>query len=259
MTAASFVSQRDQAQAFEGEHGVDGVDVAAVDADRFAVAAGGDDENILRRAAHFAGDAGDHAVDEIGVTEHEAGAHRVHSGAADDLIRRYEFDLRQLGSVAEERFHGNADACSDGAAEIFLVGVDRAERGRCTEIDDDQRRAVALDAADGVDDAVGAEFFWIFVADLQPGFHTGFNEERRDAKINLAHAHQRAGEIWHDRRNDDLIDGLKAEAFRREKIAAEHRVLIGGAACVGGEAPAREKPVALINPHDDVGVPCIKG
>ena len=93
---------------------------------------------------HFFLDAVDDAVDlpdEAVVDPRLHGAHRIFTDAGRHL---FQLDPGQLRRPLEERFHGDADARSDRAAQILAFFIDHAEgRGRA-HIDDDRRAAVLV-------------------------------------------------------------------------------------------------------------------
>ena len=52
---------------------------------------------------------------------------------------------------------------------------------------------------------------------------------------------------------------LAAEALKLEQLVEPHRILVGGAAGIGGDAPARLDLAAVDQREDEVGVPGIDG
>ena len=75
---------------------------------------------------------------------------RVVGVAAHRVFRRLQRDLRQLRRPADERVDRNGDAGRDRDAEVCARGGYRDEDRRRSEAHDDQRRAIAYAAADGV-------------------------------------------------------------------------------------------------------------
>ena len=88
----------------------------------------------------------DDALDLAGEAVDGAGLQRLDRGLADRVLGLDDVDLDQLGGARRERLHGDLDAGRDRAAEVVALSADHVEvRGRA-EVDDDDGRAVRLEA-----------------------------------------------------------------------------------------------------------------
>src|SRR5881227_2742550 len=74
------------------------------------------------------------------------------------MARRFQRYLRKLRRSLDKRVDRDADAGSDGYAEVAPFGVDCHENRRGSVADDDERAAVQLLAADRRCDKIGADF-----------------------------------------------------------------------------------------------------
>ena len=112
------VALEENAQAIEGEHVVDLGDVARVGGDHARQAAGGDHARLL---AQLGEDALEDAVDEADVAVVEAALQMADGVGADDLGGALDVDAAEAGGAGEERVGAEAEAGSDGAAEVFAA------------------------------------------------------------------------------------------------------------------------------------------
>ena len=69
--------------------------------------------------------------------------------------------------LAEEGVDGDADADGDGAAEVLGIFRNHVEVDGGAHIDDHARAAVFVEAGDAVDQAIGADFVGVVVADRE--------------------------------------------------------------------------------------------
>src|SRR6185503_1077248 len=105
-------------------------------------------------------------------------------GSSDQLVARNDLDVRQSGRILLQRLHLNPQTSEDDPAEMLATGADDVDGRRRAEIDDDQVRIrIEMSGADRVCDAVGADFDWIAIADLQPGLRSRLQDERVDGEI----------------------------------------------------------------------------
>ena len=154
----------DHLQAFEREVLVHDLDVARAFDDHVGLPAGGDGFGFR---AEFGDDALQDAVDHADGAEVQAGLHAGHGVGADHVLGRPEIHQRQARGLAEQGVDGDADADGDGAAEVFGVLRNHVEVDGGAHIDDDARAAVFVEAGDAVDQAVGAHFVGVVVADRE--------------------------------------------------------------------------------------------
>jgi hypothetical protein len=102
-----------EAEANEGNERLNAVDGGAVRGDEWREAAGGDDQGV--RPLPLVADAADHAVNAVHGAEEDAGADRGIGPATNDMIGRQQFDARQPGGAAHQRFGARADTGRDDA------------------------------------------------------------------------------------------------------------------------------------------------
>ena len=231
---------------------VDRRDRAAVRRDQHREAAGGD---------HRGGDAelgadglGD-AVDLAGEAVDGARLHGFGGVAADGAAGLAHVDVDEAGGARGERLHGDLDAGGDGAAHVVAAGVDDVEVGRGAEVDDDHRRAVALEPGHRVGDAVGADLGRVLDHEADAGAHAGPQHERREAEVLLAHRHPLRREARHDRGDGHLVDQLPdALAEQAEEALQQAGDLVGGAVAHGGDAPVVRDDAALAQADDGLRV-----
>ena len=186
---AGLIALPDDAQAFEREKLVDGLDVARGAADQRGLAAGGD--HFRLRAHHFF-HAVEDAVDHIGVAVEKPGLHGRDGIGADNFSGVFDFDAKQARGAREKRVGGNSDAGREHAAQIFAARGDGVEIDRRAEIDHDARAAVFVEGRHAVHDAVRAHFLRIIVQHGHAGLDARLDEQRFALEIALRHSRQRA-------------------------------------------------------------------
>ena len=81
--------------------------------------------------------------------------------------------------------------------------------------------------ADGVGDAVGADFERIAIADLQTGLDSRLQDERIEPEVLAATAPQRVDDLRNDRTERDLLDAGRVAAVLPEHAAQEQSQLVG--------------------------------
>jgi hypothetical protein len=89
------------------------------------------------RIAELALDARHHAVDEPGVTEHDARLHRLDGISPDHAGGLGNFDAVKLGGAGEKGIGADLNAGGDDATKVLSLLAHAVERGRRAEVDHD--------------------------------------------------------------------------------------------------------------------------
>ncbi|CDN41104.1 hypothetical protein BN871_AB_01020 [Paenibacillus sp. P22] len=251
LTMLVLVALVNDAQPFEREQLVHLLDRLRFRRDHVGQAARRDDARI---GSELLADPADDAVHLSGIAENDAGLHRSHGIAADDAARPDKLDSRQLGRFLVKRFRRDADARHDGAAQISAARIDIIEGRRRTEIDDDERRAVFLDAGDRIHDAVRSDLARILVPDVEARLDAGTDDERGVPKVVDRQLLQRPHERRHDRRDDDSVDGIDGNAGELEEVVHHHAVLVARRRAVGAHAPVMEQLLSAVDAEHDIRI-----
>src|SRR5690606_1452499 len=135
--------------------------------------------------------------------------------------------------------------------EMVAPGVDEIERGGRAEIDDDERRPVFLDGRHRIDDAVGADFPRVFVADVEARLDSRPDDERLPADVGSAHRFDDRHDGRHDGGDDDAFDGFLPDAGVLEQIVHQDAVFIHRGRPGRGKPPmVQQLPVFVGSDHD---------
>ena len=211
------------------------------------------------------------AVDEADVAVVEADLEVVDGVGADDLGGLADVDAGEAGGAEEERVGGDAEAWSDGSADVFAARGDDVEGGGGAEVDDDDGGPSffgdvfeEVEGGDAVDDAVCADFGGIVGADGETGAGAGLDEEGLDVEVELGGAAEDGIERRDDGGDGDAGDGGDIERAEAEEAAEEDAELVGGDVALGGDAPVGEELGGVgrgeaVETEDRVGVAYVDG
>ena len=165
----------------------------------------------------------------------------------------------QLRRPREQRVRGDADAGRDRAAQVVALGRDRVEDERRAEIDDDQRRWVAVECRDDVEDAICAELARVVAADRDSGLRVRADDERLATEGLAADRLEgglKGGDGGGERRAGDP---LRLDAAAIQLAGEIARVLSGGAVGIRGHAQARGEGRPVVDADRDARVADVDG
>ncbi len=156
-----------QAESFEGETGIDGLDFGQAAGDEGGAAAGGDDPRAA--ASELEADLAEQLADQSAVAMDGADLHGFPGAAADGARDIADGDAgQQSGSVMEVLGHGG-QAGGDDPADVAPARIDHIEGHGRAEVDDDGGAAVMMARSQGVGEAIGADGLGVGIADAEAG------------------------------------------------------------------------------------------
>ena len=159
---------------------------------------------------------------------------------ADDALGRCYADARQFGGSHMQGLQRKIDAGRNRAAAIIALGIDDIERRRRAEIDDQQRRFIRYRAADGVDDAVGADFLGPVEQDFDADIDMrGADHHRRAAEMLAAQLGQVEIGFRHHAADNRGLNRGGIEFFVLHQRMQKHRIFVGRMPRVGRTPPRR--------------------
>src|SRR4051812_8644295 len=240
-----------QSQPGEREEVVDLVDRLGERSDDRRVPAGGDRVGLL---PHLGPQAAHDRVDRPRVAVDDAGTDRVDRRLADELARRPDVDLGQLGGALGQRVHRDLDARRDDAAQVLALRADRVVGDRGAEVHDHDRVADLVVGGDRVDEPVRADLAGVVVAQRHPGLHAGADHEHLVAQIARGHVPPLGPELGHRRGDDRRADVREAHAAQLEQRGEPRAELVGRRLADRGEAPVLEQLGPLEGPEVGLGV-----
>lgn len=156
-------SSGNEAEAFEGEEGVDGGDLGKASGHELGVAAGSDDGQGF--GFEFGFDFADELADEAAVAVDSSDEHGGAGAFADDLAGLADLDSGEEGGFFVEIIGHGGETGGDDAADVILVAIDDIESDRGTEIDHQRWGSEVMGDGDGVSEAIGADGFGLGIGD----------------------------------------------------------------------------------------------
>jgi len=153
----------DEAEAFEGEEGVDGGDLGKASGHELGVAAGGDDGQGF--GVEFRFDFTDELADEAAVAMDSSDEHGGAGAFADNLAGFADLDSGEEGGFLVEIIGHGGETGSDDAADVIFVAIDDIESDSGTEIDHERWGSEVMSDGDGVGETIGADGFGLGIGD----------------------------------------------------------------------------------------------
>src|SRR5437588_2632381 len=237
----------DEPEALEGEERIDELDRPRVRRDQVGEAARRDHPRL--RAELLA----DPVDDPVHLTREAVDEPRAERGLgrlADHGRRLLEVDLDQPRGASEERLHRDLDPRRQDAADVLAGRGDDVEVRRRAEVDDDDRRAVALACGDRVRNPVRPDLARRVVPQGDPGADPRPDDEERRLRPALRELLVLAHEPRHRRGEADA--GERAEV---EEAPVERAELVAGAVRLGRDSPVLRQAIGVVEPEDGLRVP----
>ena len=150
----------------------------------------------------------------------------------DHRRRRGVVDLHEPRGAREQRLHRDLDPRREHAADVLALRRDDVEVRRGAEVDDDDRRAVALLRRDRVHDPVRPDLARIVVADRDPGLDARADDEQRRLRPLRRERLPLPDEHGHGAGEADPVDGVEVE-----QPGEDDAELVGGRRALRREAP----------------------
>ena len=100
--------------------------------------------NGRRFVTEFLPDPFDHTVQAGRLAHYDTALHTIDGICANDLFRRFQTNLGQLGSPVDKGIQRNFNARQDHAADVIFLLIYHTDRRRSSHIDQNDRRTVIL-------------------------------------------------------------------------------------------------------------------